>query len=175
MISDLSLYYSRIFHSAFHISCGFKASIYQYTTVYPDKKDFSHFLLTHWHFQNFSVLRSKEIFLKNFSQNSVKNALCGVVGSERTFKRVEDTSQQAKSVRQAIARTGRFTEKGTLFLCLLRDLSYLLTKKGRERNGIETANQRRAYRGKKSTISRNAKTGSGDKIRQDALPLYGKL
>ena len=56
--------------------------------------------------------------MKNFSQNSVKTALCGVVGSERVFKRVWDSSQQAKSVRQAIARTGRFTEKGTLFLWL---------------------------------------------------------
>ena len=58
--------------------------------------------------------------MKNFSQIFVKNALCGVVGSERIFKRVWETSQQAKSVRQAIERTGRFTEKGTLFLCLLR-------------------------------------------------------
>ena len=32
-----------------------------------------------------------------------------------------DSSQQAK---QAIARTGRFTEKGTRFLCLLRNLSF---------------------------------------------------
>ena len=83
-----------------------------------------------WHFPNFPVLRNKEIFLKNFSQNSVKIALCGVVGSERVFKRVWDSSQQAKSVRQAIARTGRFTEKGTLFLCLLRNLS--LRKYGKE-------------------------------------------
>ena len=30
-----------------------------------------------------------------------------------------DSSQQAKSVRQAVARTGRFTEMGTRFLCLL--------------------------------------------------------
>ena len=69
-----------------------------------------------WHFPNFPVLRNKEIFLKNFSQNSVKNALCGVVDNERTFKRVWDSSQQAKSVRQAIAQTGRFTEMGTHFL-----------------------------------------------------------
>jgi hypothetical protein len=54
--------------------------------------------------------------LKNFSQNSVKTALCGVVGSERNYQRVWDSSQQAKSVRQAIARMGRFTEKGTRFL-----------------------------------------------------------
>ena len=69
-----------------------------------------------WHFPNFPVLRNKKNFLKNFSQIFVKNALCGVVGNERIFKRVWDTSQQAKSVRQAIAQTGRFTEKGTLFL-----------------------------------------------------------
>ena len=65
--------------------------------------------------------------MNNFSQNSVKIVLYGVVGSERTFKRVWDTSQQAKSVRQAIAQTGRFTEKGTLFLCLLF-LSIILDK-----------------------------------------------
>ena len=57
--------------------------------------------------------------MKNFSQNSVKIVLCGVVGSERLFKRVWDSSQQAKSVPQAIARTDGFMEKGTLFLCLL--------------------------------------------------------
>ena len=68
--------------------------------------------------------------MKNFSQNSVKTALCGVVGSERVFKRVWDSSQQAKSVRQAIARTGRFTEMGTRFLCLLRNLSF--SKYGKE-------------------------------------------
>ena len=57
--------------------------------------------------------------MKNFFQIFVKTALCGVVGSERVFKRGWDSSQQAKSVRQAVARTGRFTEMGTLFLCLL--------------------------------------------------------
>lgn len=73
--------------------------------------------------------------MKNFSQNFVKTALCGVVGSERIFKRVWDTSQQAKSVWQAIARAGRFTEKGTLFLCLLRNLS--LSKYGKEGKRME--------------------------------------
>ena len=82
----------------------------------PIRKIFRNFLLIHWHFPNFPVLRNKENFLKNFSQNSVKNALCGVVDNERTFKRVWDSSQQAKSVRQAIAQTGRFTEMGTHFL-----------------------------------------------------------
>ena len=47
--------------------------------------------------------------MKHFSHNSVKNALRGVVDSERLFKRVWDSSQQAKSVRQAIARTGSCT------------------------------------------------------------------
>lgn len=68
--------------------------------------------------------------MKNFSQKSVKIVPCGVVGSERIYQRVWDSSQQAKSVRQAIARAGRFTEKGTLFLCLLRNLS--LSKYGKE-------------------------------------------
>ena len=76
-----------------------------------------------WRFPNLPVLRNKENFLENFSRNSVKTALCGVVGSERTYQRVWDSSQQAKSVRQAIGRVGRFTEKGTLFLCLLRNFS----------------------------------------------------
>jgi len=52
-------------------------------------------------------------------RNIVKTALCGVVGSERNYQRVWDSSQQAKSVQQAVARTGRFTEMGTRFLCLL--------------------------------------------------------
>ena len=68
--------------------------------------------------------------MKNFSQNSIKTALCGVAGSERNYQRVWDSSQQAKSVQQAVARTGRFTEMGTRFLCLLRNLS--LKKYGKE-------------------------------------------
>ncbi len=75
-------------------------------------------------FQNFPVLRDKENFLKNFSQNAVNSALCGVVGSERTYQRVWDTSrlpaqsalngchwrptpQQAKSVRPAAGENGQ--------------------------------------------------------------------
>jgi len=50
--------------------------------------------------------------LKNFSQISVKTTLCGVAGSERIFKRVWDTSQQAKSVRQAIGADRRIYGKG---------------------------------------------------------------
>ena len=47
--------------------------------------------------------------MKNFSQKFVKTALCGVVGSERDFKRVWDS---AKSACKAIAQAGGFTEKG---------------------------------------------------------------
>ena len=57
--------------------------------------------------------------MKNFFQNSVKTALRGAVGSERVW----DTSQQARPFRQAIARTGRFTEMGIQFLCLLRSMN----------------------------------------------------
>ena len=95
------------------------------------KDDYNtNFLYVDWHFPNFSVVGHKENFLKNFSQNFVKTVLCGVVGNERIFKRVWETSQQAKSVWQAIAQMGRFTEKGTRFLCLLRNLS--LRKYGKE-------------------------------------------
>ena len=52
---------------------------------------------------------------------NVNNALCSVVGSERTYQKGWDSSQQAKSVRQAIALTGRFTEMGTHFLILNSD------------------------------------------------------
>ena len=82
--------------------------------VFSDNRSISSVFL--WHFLIFPVLRNKENFLKNFSQNSVKTALCGVVGSERNYQRVWDSSQQAKSVQQAVARTGRFTEMGTRFL-----------------------------------------------------------
>ena len=51
-----------------------------------------------WHFPNFPVLRNKEIFLKNFSQNSVKNVPCGVAGSERIYQRVWDSSRLPGSV-----------------------------------------------------------------------------
>ncbi len=51
--------------------------------------------------------------------------LYGVVGSERTIKRVWDISQQANL--SGKPQRGRFTEKDTLFLCLLR-LSIILDK-----------------------------------------------
>ncbi len=69
-------------------------------------------------FSKLPRIKKQENFLKNFSQNSVKTALCGVVGSERNYQRVWDSSQQAKSVQKAIARTSRFTEMGTRFLRL---------------------------------------------------------
>ena len=50
--------------------------------------------------------------------------MCGVVGSERKIKRVWDTSQQAKY--------NVFSEKGTLFLCLL--FSFII---GKDRKGME--------------------------------------
>ena len=50
--------------------------------------------------------------------------MCGVVGSERKIKRVWDTSQQAKY--------NVFSEKGTLFLCLL--FSFVI---GKDRKGME--------------------------------------
>jgi len=58
--------------------------------------------------------------LENLSQKSANYVLC----SEKIFKRVWDTSQQAKSVRKPQAKTDGFTEKGTLFLCLLRNLFF---------------------------------------------------
>ncbi len=48
--------------------------------------------------------------------------LYGVVGSERTITRVWDISQQVNL--SGKPHTGRFTEKGTLFLCLLRNLFF---------------------------------------------------
>lgn len=53
--------------------------------------------------------------MKNFSQNFVKTTLCGVVGSERTYQRVWDSSQQVKSVRQAIGADGQIYGKGYSF------------------------------------------------------------
>lgn len=64
-------------------------------------------------------------FLKNFSQNFVKIVLCGIVGSERKIKRAWETRQQAKC--------SAFSKNSTLFLCLLRSLSYYKVKKRRER------------------------------------------
>ena len=80
------------------------------------KDDYNtNFLYVDWHFPNFSVVGHKENFLKNFSQNFVKTVLCGVVGNERTFKRVWDSSQQAKSVSQAIGANGQIYGKGYPF------------------------------------------------------------
>ena len=60
---------------------------------------------------------------------------------------------------------------GTHLLCLLPTQN----KDGRERNGKKTKNQRRAYRGKKSAVSRTAETRSNHKIRQNTLSFYRQL
>ena len=85
------------------------------------------------------------------------------------------------SVKMGILRTGypfpmlaakEASSKWVLICCAC---SLLKTRKGRERNGTETKNQRRAYRDKKSSISRIADTRNYHTIRQDALSFYGKL
>mgnify|MGYP006990345298 CR=1 FL=1 len=48
-----------------------------------------------------SIVGHKENFLENLSQKSANYVLC----SEKIFKRVWDTSQQAKSVRKPQAKT----------------------------------------------------------------------
>jgi hypothetical protein len=83
-----------------------------------------------WHFRNFPVVGDKKNFLKKLTQNFGKIALCGVVGSERDFRGFGTLPNKQNAT--------HFTEKGTLFLCLLRNLSYYKTRKGRERNGKET-------------------------------------
>ena len=45
---------------------------------------------------------------------------------------------------------GQNTEQAIRFLCLLRNCKPRFQRKGRERNGTETKNQKWAYRGKKS-------------------------
>lgn len=66
-------------------------------------------------FSNFHRSRKQGKLFEEIFQNFVKTALCGVVGSERTFKRVWDSSQQAKSVRQAIGANGQIYGKGYPF------------------------------------------------------------
>ena len=122
--------------------------------------------------------RSKNIFalaLKTFG----KNPSGGGVGNEGERLRVWDYPNKQNA--------GAFYGKGTPFLCLLRKKQaangytfavlahYSKSRKGRERNGKEANNQRRANRCKKSTLSRVAHTRSYNSIRQDVLSFYGKL
>lgn len=73
-----------------------------------------------WNSPNFSVLKSEEENLKNFSQNSGKIVLCGVVNSERKIRGFGETSQgparEYKQKSPAVGRqkTGDFTEKSTV-------------------------------------------------------------
>jgi hypothetical protein len=66
-------------------------------------------------FPKLSRIRKQGKLFEEIFQNFVKTALCGVVGSERVFKRVWDSSQQAKSVRQAIGTDGQIYGKGYPF------------------------------------------------------------
>ena len=80
-----------------------------------------------WHFLIFTVVGNKENFLKKFFKTSSKPS-CAVLQVVRGLSRGFGIlpNKQNLSVKQQ-ARTGRFTEKGTLFLCLLR-LSRIIDK-----------------------------------------------
>ena len=143
----------------------------------------------------------QEKIWKNFSQIFGKIAKCGVVYSEGKVqqKRIagrdiewgkvkgfgklptRENPRPAHSAKTGILRKGYpfpmlaaevASGKWVLICCAC---SLLKTRKGRERNGKETKNQRRANRCKKSSVSRVADTWSYNSIRQDALSFYGKL
>jgi hypothetical protein len=93
-------------------------------------------------FSNFHRSRKQGKLFEEIFQNFVKTALCGVVGSERTFKRVWDSSQQAKSVRQAIGANGQIYGKGYPFPMLAPKLLTLTnTERKGKKNGLGTGNQ----------------------------------
>ncbi len=97
-----------------------------------------------------------QFFASKIKEKSNKNRLPNGILSERTQKGL-GFSQQAKK------------GKWVLICCAC---SLLKTRKGRERNGTETKNQRRAYRCKKSAVSRIADTRNHNAVRQDALSFY---
>ena len=143
----------------------------------------------------------QEKIWKNFSQIFGKIAKCGVVYSEGKVqqKRIagrdiewgkvkgfgklptRENPRPAHSAKTGILRKGYpfpmlaaevASGKWVLICCAC---SLPKTRKGRERNGKKTRNQRRANRCKKSALSRIAYARSYNSIRQDALSFYGKL
>lgn len=100
--------------------------------------------------------------MKNFSQISVKTALCGVVGSERVFKRVWDTSQQAKSAGQAVGADRQIYGKGYPFPMLAPKLLNLANteRKGKEWNGNRKSRTANLYRKRESQQKKPSATKS---------------
>ena len=96
-------------------------------------------------------------------------------------------SQQEKIPVRRIASKRGFLRKGYPFPMLAAQVasgkwvliccacSLLKTRKGRERNGTEAKYQRRAYRCKKSPVSRTSEAWSRYEIRENALPIYRQL
>jgi len=76
-----------------------QTSIYQYTIVHSDRKDFLKNSFGALAFPKLPRIKKQGKLFEEFLSNFVIFALCGVVGSERTYQRVWDSSQQAKSVR----------------------------------------------------------------------------
>lgn len=64
-----------------------------------------------WHFRNFSVVGDKKKFLKKFSQNFGKIALCGVVGIERKSSGFGKLPNKQKSPAVGRQKTDDFTER----------------------------------------------------------------
>lgn len=99
--------------------------------------------------------------MKNYSQNFVKIVLCGVVGSERTYQRVWETSQQAKSVRQAI--DGRADlRKRVPFSYACSETSHLanMERKGKEWIGNRKSRTVNLYHKRKSRQRKPSATKS---------------
>ena len=68
-----------------------------------------------WHFRNFSVVGDKKKFLKKFSQNFGKIALCGVVGIERKSSGFGKLPNKQKSPAVGRQKTDDFTERVPLY------------------------------------------------------------
>ena len=64
-----------------------------------------------WHFRNFSVVGDKKKFLKKFSQNFGKIALCGVVGIERKSSGFGKLPNKQKSPAVGRQKMDDFTER----------------------------------------------------------------
>ena len=88
-----------------------------------------------WHFRNFSVVGDKKKFLKKFSQNFGKIALCGVVGIERKSSGFGKLPNKQKSPAVGRQKTDDFTERVPLsYAC---SETYHFNKHRKDGKGME--------------------------------------
>lgn len=89
-----------------------------------------------WHFRNFSVVGDKKKFLKKFSQNFGKIALCGVVGIERKSSGFGKLPNKQKSPAVGRQKTDDFTERVPLSYACSETYHFNKHRKGGKGIGV---------------------------------------